>query len=294
MSCERFESLIHKGKGQLFFALAKTLSDEFEGGFLIPGLENICLENRECTYVSCWTRNNPRDESSLFMWKPQCISKGQIKFDYHIAIGVSIEKFFLNGNYPYLFQGWGFEKYIGKIEYVNQKFDYPQTYKANTLAPFFLKRDYFTDENEIRILIQDMKPNDPAYSFKSYEVLDGKGIPVSIDLEQIDEFIILPMTEVDIVNKINCLISEAGLNKSIEPAPNPSDESLKKASEKVKCLKRYSSKPLSKSEYYNKYELEEQEYVSSGNIVVVDASGNVCLKRGVKTIQQCQCNNRLA
>jgi hypothetical protein len=52
-------------------------------------------------------------------------------------------------------------------------------------------------------MIQDMKPNDPSYSFKGYQVGEPpKGIPVPIDLEQIDEFIVPPMTKVDIVTLV--------------------------------------------------------------------------------------------
>jgi hypothetical protein len=140
MSCDKFESLLNKGKGQLFFSTVKKLSDKFEGGFLISGLENICLENRERTYVSCWTKNNPRDKSALLMWRPHYISKDNIKCDNHIAIGISIDKFFLSASDSDFFQDRIFEKFMGNINYVPPNYKYPQIYIANTLAPFFIKR----------------------------------------------------------------------------------------------------------------------------------------------------------
>ncbi len=173
------------------------------------------VNNRNLTFISCWTTNNPLEDDSLFMWRPHC------KYENHIAIGISIKTFFLDRYSSCLFQDTKFEKYIGKIEYVPpDKEDYPEKYKTNSFVPFFLKRDYFTVEKEIRIVIQDMVKGDSFFSFNKYKVLDDKilngdpvkGIPVRIDLHKIDEFIISPVANPSIVEDIKLCISNAGLD----------------------------------------------------------------------------------
>lgn len=285
MSFDKFRSLM--SNRMLFFAEASTLSDEFEGGHLIPGLEEECIKNRDLTFVSCWTKNNPRDTSSLFMWRPYS------NHENHIAIGVSIATFFLDRYFSYLFQDTIFEKYIGKIEYDNPgKKNYPEKYKTNSFVPFFLKRDYFTDEEEIRIVIQDMAPENPYYSFNSYKKLnrtDVPGIPIPIDLKKIDEFIISPIAKPDIVKSIKDCINNAGLNKSsIGELPKPSDEALKEAIEKVKRLDECNKKSLNNFENYGKVNIKLQEYLNSK--FEDDASGNII--NHIKILQQCQGNKR--
>lgn len=68
MSFKKFNDLI--SNKMLFFAKASKLSDKFEGGHLIRGLEDECINNRNLTFVSCWTTNNPLEDDSLFMWRP--------------------------------------------------------------------------------------------------------------------------------------------------------------------------------------------------------------------------------
>jgi hypothetical protein len=270
MSLEKFKSLMKNR--MLFFAKAKKLSDKFEGGHLIPGLENECKNNRDFTYVSCWTQNDPRDYSKLFMWRPQC------KNENHIAIGVPIENFFLDESYSYLFRDTIFEKYMGKMGYLNpDKKDYVEKYKTNSFVPFFLKREYFTDENEIRIVIQDIPHKIPADCFESYQILDGKpvpGIPVLIDLNKIDEFIISPIAEQQIVDDIKLCINNAGLNKSNpEKLTKPSGEDLEKATKKVELLDEYNKESLDSYINYNGLKVVIQEY-SNQIKQFQDASGN--------------------
>lgn len=273
MSFDKFKSLINDK--MLFFAQASKLSDKFEGGHLIRGLETECINNRNLTFVSCWTTNNPSEESSLFMWRSNCDKEN------HIAIGISIKTFFLDRYSSCLFQDTKFEKYIGKIEYVlPDKEDYPEKYKTNTFVPFFLKRDYFIVENEIRIVIQDMVPDDSFFSVNKYKMIDKnilngdpvKGIPVPIDLHKIDEFIISPVANPSIVEDIKRCISNAGLDKSkLNPLPKPSDEVLEEAIKKVEKLDESNYKSLNSSENYKEPKIRRQDYLSQEE----DASGNI-------------------
>lgn len=299
MSFKRFNDLI-SGK-MLFFAQASKLSDKFEGGHVVRGLEKECFKNKNLTFVSCWTTNNPFEESSLFMWRPNCEKEN------HIAIGISIKTFFLDRYSSCLFQDTKFEKYVGKIEYIPpDKEDYPEKYKTNSFVPFFLKRDYFIVENEIRIVIQDMVPEYSFFSFNKYKVLDEKvlngdpvkGIPVPIDLHKIDEFIISPVTNPSIVKDIKLCISNAGLDKSnLNQLPTPSNKALKKAIEKVERLDESNYKSLNSFENYKESKILHQDYLSQE---ITDASGNTVVYHinesndfsHKKIIQQCQCYKR--
>jgi hypothetical protein len=303
MSLDRFEDLFRKKA--FFFAPAKILSDSFEGGYIISGLEELCLENRDSTFVSCWTKNDPLIESSLLMWRPHYNEENHIECENHIAIGVSINALFLNEDTSYLFRDKRFEKYMGNIKYLDQDDDYPKNYQANSLVPFFLKRTDYTDEKEIRIVIQDMKRKNSSRSFKKYQILNG--IFVSIDLKKIDEFIVSPITESDIINKIANLIKKKRLNKPIKRAPMPSREAFTDAIEKVECLSELNNRQIKVDENSTEYEIIELNYpmnhfVSLGD-KYVDASGN-CIgvlgcsansdsgkkKKNLyfKSVQQCQ------
>lgn len=293
MSFDKFKSLMSTRK--LFFAMASELSDKFEGGHLIPGLEEECIKNRDSTFISCWTKRNPQDKDSLFMWRPHYDGEKDI------AIRVSIATFFLDRYFSYLFQDEIFEKYIGNIEYDPDKEDYPEEYKINSFVPFFIKRDCFRDEKEVRIAIQDMVPENSCYSFKPYKKLEGKdvdGIPISIDLKKIEEYIISPVAEPDTVKSIKDCISKAGLNKpNIKKLPEPLDGDLDRAIEKVKLLDEYNKKSLNNFENHNKINILLEEYLNSE--VKGDASGNIyCNHTGninsnhIKTKQQCQSDKR--
>lgn len=280
MNFEKFNYLITNK--MLFFSQASKLSDKFEGGHLIQGLEDECCNNRNLTFVSCWTGNNPREDDSLFMWRPYFNKENCIECENHIAIGISIKTFFLDRNSSCLFQDTKFEKYIGKIQYVSpDRKDYPEKYKTNSFVPFFIKREYFTVENEIRIVIQDMVSEDSFFSFNKYKLIDNKvlngdpvkGIPVRIDLHEIDEFIISPVANPSIVEDIKLRISNAGLDISkIKTRTKPSDKTLEEAITEVERLDKSNYESLNSFENYKKSNVLRKEYLIQ---VATDASGNI-------------------
>lgn len=275
MRLDRFEDLFNKKA--LFFAQAKILSDKFEGGYVVPGLEGLCLENRDSTFVSCWTKNDPLVESSLLMWRPHSNEENHIECENHIAIGISINTFFLNEGSSYLFKDKTFEKYTGSIKYLIKDDDYPKTCQPNSLVPFFLKRNDYIDEKEIRIIIQDMKQKDTSHSFKKFQI--SNGIFVSIDLKKIDEFIVSPITKSDIVDKIVSLIEKERLNKPIKRAPLPSNKAITEAIKKVEHLNELNQKQINVDKNFKLSEIIDINYGSLDQVIVlekgyVDASGN--------------------
>jgi hypothetical protein len=286
MSFKRFNDLI--SNKILFFSKASKLSDKFEGGHVIRGLEKECDKNRDLTFVSCWTANNPRDDDSLFMWRPYDNKENCIECENHIAIGISIKTFFIDRCSSCLFQDKKFEKYIGKIDYVPpDREDYPENYKTNSFVPFFIKRDYFEVENEIRIVIQDMVPGDSFFSFNKYKVLDDeivngnpfKGIRVRIDLHKIDEFIISPVADPSIIEDIKLCIINAGLDISkLKPLTEPSDKALEKAIKEVERLDKSNYKSLNNFENYKESKILREEYLLQDS--VTDQSGNTVALRG--------------
>lgn len=292
MSIERFKELLDDKF--LFFAKAKNLSDKYEGGNFIPELEELCFNNREYTFVNCWTKNNPLNESSLLMWRPYFNVKRQIECECQIAIGVSINTFFLKTYSSYIFRDKIFEKYMGKIYYLTPGDEYLKKCQSNTFVPFFVKRDDYGDEDEIRIIIQDMKPNVPSRSFKRHQKLNGKEIPeipVRIDLKKINEIFISPTTKCDVVYEITGWIKEKGLNKSIKKVPMPSEKVFKEAIKKVERLNELNKKQAEASENSKQPPIIDRNYGSLHQITVLseeytDASGNVVY--GYRTLQNSQ------
>lgn len=205
-----------------------------------------------------------------------------LECEYHIAIGISIKTFFLDKYFSCLFQDTKFEKYIGKICYVPpNKEDYPENYKTNSFVPFFMKRDDFKVEKEIRIVIQDMVSGDSFFSFNKYKVLDEeivngdpfRGIRVRIDLHKIDEFIISPAANSSIVEDIKLCINNAGLDISkIKIGEKPSDKALNETIEILKSLVKSNDKSLNGIENYKKSNILPEEYWHQG---MKDASGNI-------------------
>ena len=124
MSFEKFKLLLDKSK--LFFAKASVLSDRIEGRYIFPEIAKEFLEYKNNTFVSCWTKNNPLNKSSLFLWELYDQEKDSV------AIEISIDHLFSG-----LFQDKKFEKYLGKINYLDpDNVIYPEKYKANSLVPF--------------------------------------------------------------------------------------------------------------------------------------------------------------
>ena len=234
LTLDKFEKLMTEHK--LFFARARILSDKFEGGFQIKEFANEFLKYRNDTFVSCWTRNDPRSKSSLFMWRPND------KNENHVAIEVSIDKF-LSDDYSYCFlqdeDYENFEPYIGKIDYLYQENeDYPKKYKPSILVPFFLKRRNFEYEDEIRILIQDM---DRGGFFPFNVGRESKGIKMSINLKKIDNIFISPTANDAFSEKINDLVMKAGLNKIGEKVSMLTAD-YEKISGRLKFISKYNNK----------------------------------------------------
>jgi len=271
MSIDRFKELLNTKS--LFFAEAKILSDNFEGGYIIPGLDEICLENRESTFVNCWTKNNPLNESSLLMWRPHSNGENIIECENQIAIGISINTFFLNEDSSHLFLDKKFEKYIGNLKYLVQNDDYPKTCQPNSLVPFFLKRDDYINEKEIRIVIQDMKRKDTSRSLKKYQILNGKtvpGIPVLIDLKKINEILISSIAECNI-NDIKGLIRDAELDIDVKRVPMPSKEAFNEAIAKVERFNELNKKQVEGSKNPKQPQIINRNYPVR---LEGDASGN--------------------
>jgi len=280
LTLDKFEKLMTGHK--LFFARARILSDKFEGGFQIKEFANEFIKYGSDTFVSCWTRNDPRIESSLFMWRPND------KNENHVAIEVSIDKF-LSDDYSSCFlqdeDYENFEPYIGKIDYLSQENeDYPKNYEPSILIPFFLKRRNFKDEDEIRILIQDM---DRRGFFPFNIGRESKGINISIDLKKIDKFYISPTANDAISESVNDLIMKAGLNKTGEKVSVLTAD-YKKISKKLEYISKYNRKKPYLGEKPSSFKFKQKEYRFSK--FFPDASGNVKVEDNVViTIQATQC-----
>jgi hypothetical protein len=260
MSFEKFKKLMTENT--LFFARARELSDKFEAGFQIKKFAKEFLKYRDHTFISCWTINDPESRSSLCMWKPND------KNENHVAIEVSIDKFLSDDYTSSFLQEEHFERiepYIGMVDYLEPDDDYTEKYEPSILIPFFLKRIGFAYEKEIRILIQDMNRKG-AFPFNVGK--ESKGIPVFIDLKKIDNFFISPTANYDIFEKINCLIKEAGFNKTGKCVSIP-NANYNKINEKLEFISKYNNKLPDTFESSNKLKVRNKGY-----IVATDASGN--------------------
>lgn len=256
MNFKKFQSLMSERK--LFFTKASVLSDKFEGGYIFQELAEEFKENKNNTFISCWTENDPRIESSMMLW--ELYSNGENS----IVIGMSINHFFTG-----LFQDEKYEKYMGKINYLDPRnVVYPEKYQANSLVPFFLKRNHYNDEKEIRIIIQDMDPTGPLSLNVSNE---AKGMSVPIDLEKIDEILVLQKTDYSFQKEINHLIEKAGLKKAVETVSFLLDKS-EEISKKVACINEHNKRQLDSIENFNDFNLKNINY---GTLKIsYDASGN--------------------
>lgn len=286
MNLKKFEDIL---KGGLFFAKASVLSDKFEGGYLIPELAKEFVGYKNDTFVSCWTENDPRIDSSMLLWELYSRNENLV------AIGVSIDKFF-----SVFFQDGKFEKYIGKINYLDpDNPSYPDKFSANSLVPFFLKRKHFEDEKEVRIIIQDMDPTG-ILSFNVNQ--ESKGIPIPIDFSKIDEIIVSPKAEYGFYEEVDRLVKSFGLDKTVEQLSMPSNVDFKEIEKKVKCINKHNDRELDNIENYNDVEREfvNQDYGTwkpdaSGNMRYIrcesdDNSGSSSKKDIIaRSVQKSQC-----
>lgn len=175
----------------------------------------------------------------------------------------------INHFFSGLFQDEKYEKYMGKINYLDPRnVVYPEKYQANSLVPFFLKRNHYKDEKEIRIIIQDMDPTGPLSFNVSNE---SKGMSVPIDLEKIDEILVLQKTDYSFQKEINHLIEKAGLKKAVETVSFLLDKS-EEISKKVACINEHNKRQLDSIKNFNDFNLKNINY---GTLKIsYDASGN--------------------
>lgn len=133
---------------RLYLSQASKFEDRLDGRIPIHGINSLETEHplkqidsfaesslKRSHYIGCWSYEV---KDTYPMWK--------IYSDYKTAIAIKTTI----GDLIESISGEEKNIYIGKINYLNPLGNYQ--FKGNTLQFFFEKRDYFSFENEIRIL----------------------------------------------------------------------------------------------------------------------------------------------
>ena len=119
---------------------------------------------------------------------------------------------------------------------------------------------------------------------------ESNGINISIDLKKIDNFFISPTANDSISEKINDLITKAGLNKTSEKV-SLLNVDYEKISKKLEFISKYNNKKPCLDEKTSSFKFKQKEYRFSK--IIPDASGNVKVGDNVVvTIQTTQCYQR--
>ncbi len=192
----KFVSLLHKKK--LFFVQACKLPDRFEGRWVKTNtkLDEYFKEYKKFTCICCWQKS---EKESALMWEVYP------KSDYGIAIQSTFNRLrqsFVNENK---------DIYCGEVNYTDSVLN---SMPKNTLEPFFRKRIYFKEENEIRAVYQEI---DRGHEKKSIIDFVNYGADIIIDLDKlIEKIYVSPKAEKWFHNLVQSIVNKYELNKEIK------------------------------------------------------------------------------
>lgn len=190
----KFVSLLHEKK--LFFVQACKLPDRFEGRWVKTNtkLDEHFKKYKKFTCICCWQKS---EKESALMWEVYP------KSDYGIAIQSTFNRLrqsFVNEN----------SIYCGEVNYTDSVLN---SIPTSTLEPFFRKRIYFKEENEIRAVYQeiDMDEKKSTIDFVNY------GAYFIVDLDKlIEKIYISPKAEKWFHNLVQSIVNKYELNKEVK------------------------------------------------------------------------------
>lgn len=216
ISVEKFESLLKEAA--LYFSRSDLLGDEHEGSTTKPtieyrktfyegasedviskGMPQLARDWGRCTFVSCWHNAN---NESIAMWELY-LPKGD-----GVAIKTSLSRL-----KQYILDTER-EFYLNPVHYLD--FDNDSASEANAFIPFFLKRDIYQHEREVRILTATLDDL-PAVAAGGMEPQNGLLIPIDIKMF-IEKIVISPKANLKDQDKVNHLIDEYDLSDKVAPS----------------------------------------------------------------------------
>ncbi len=201
MDFPKFVSLLHKR--ELFFVQACHLPDKFEGSWSKTNkeLDKYLKELKQHTCISCWQKN---ESDSALMWEVYPRSDN----------GVAIQT-----TYNRLRQSFENEKkrdlYVGLVDYPN---DNLKSIPANTFEPFFRKRIYFKEDNEIRVIYQEIDLG--RQQGTTIDKFVNHGTYIMVDLNKLIENIyISPKAEKWFPNLVQSIMEKYELDRKVKMSP---------------------------------------------------------------------------
>ena len=162
LSFAKFMSLINER--QLYFARKDKFFDSFEGTLSTPDIDffervnpDLIRELPGCAFINCWIIS---DIELYLMWSAYS------SLDEGIAIKTNIGNIIKS-----LDPNDKREVYISDVkylDYINDSTIDKTNGSANLLAPFFCKRKYFQQENELRLVYYDYQKsyNDNTFGIR--------------------------------------------------------------------------------------------------------------------------------
>ncbi|WP_157575454.1 DUF2971 domain-containing protein [Haloferax sp. Q22] len=162
---------------------------------------------RQLTFMNCW-RQDEYESSS--MWRSYTTSSDGV------VIRSNIESFIES------FEDWDGRLFISNVAYrdfnTGSPFDL-ESMDITALSPYFLKREEFKDEREIRAVLTDY--NDPAM----YPVHSVSDVPeptgevvrdASVDLNQlIDSIVVHPESKPYLIKTVRHILEKHGLDPEL-------------------------------------------------------------------------------
>lgn len=194
----KFVSLLNEN---LFLAQSIYLPDKFEGFWpkTYPNMDEYLKKLREYTCINCWQKN---EVDSALMWEVYPKSNN----------GIAIQSTF-----DRLCECVGGEindLYAGEVDYSDK------TLKLElglTFEPFFKKRKYFKEDNEIRIIYQEI---DVGTQKKSNIDFVKHGIYIKVDLDKLIENIyISPNAEKWFSDLVQSVVDKYKLDRKVKKSP---------------------------------------------------------------------------
>lgn len=171
MDFPKFVSLLHKN---LFLVQSCYLKDKFEGYWkkTNAAFDEDRKKLRRYSCVSCWQEN---ESESAHMWDVYPKSNNGIAIQStFIKLRQSVENV----------KNKNLDLYYGKVEYEKILKLIP----GLTFEPYFIKRKYFKEDNEIRLLYQEM---DLGMQQGTKIDFVKHGIDIKVDLDRLIESIII-------------------------------------------------------------------------------------------------------
>lgn len=199
----KFVSLLHEN---LFLGQSIYLPDKFEGFWpeTYPELDEYLKKLREYTCINCW-QSNESDSALLWEVYPKSNNGIAIQSTFN-KLCQSVENEIIENEI--------IDLYVGEVNYLD---NFLKLIPGLTFEPFFNKRKYFKEENEIRIIYQEMGVGKEK---KSKIDFDKHGIYIKVDLDKLIENIYTsPNAEKWFPDLVQSIVNKYKLNRKVKKSP---------------------------------------------------------------------------